>query len=189
MLNIIDLYRYIDFIYKYSGFNELSLVNQQAIVANLRKSQSILVEIVAYCLMPTHFHLLLKQVSDRGISKYMARVLNSYSRYFNVRHKRTGPLWTSRFKSVSVASDEQLLHLTRYIHLNPVSARIVKKTKDWDYSSLQEYIDTDTTKNICAFFDIISLNPKDYKQFVQDRKSYQKEISRIKDILIDNYTG
>ncbi|TSC92367.1 MAG: hypothetical protein CEN91_480 [Candidatus Berkelbacteria bacterium Licking1014_85] len=56
-----------------------------------------LVDILCYCLMPTHFHLILKQNIDDGISKYMSKVENSYTRYFNIKHKRKGPLWESRF--------------------------------------------------------------------------------------------
>jgi putative transposase len=85
-------------------------------------SRESLVEIIAYCIMPTHFHLILKQLKDRGISIFMNNIQNSYTRYFNIRHKRKGPLWQGRFKNVLVDNDEYLLHLTRYIHLNPVTA-------------------------------------------------------------------
>ena len=189
IVNILDLYRYADFNYKYSGFNELSIINQGAIWASLRKTENYLIEIAAYCLMPTHIHLLLKQVADHGITKYMAKVLNSYSRYFNIRHKRTGPLWASRFKSVLVSDDEQLLHLTRYMHLNPTSAGLVKAPEDWPHSSYLEYIGRDKLEDICSFSDLIDLTPKEYKKFVLDRKSYQRGLTRIKNILIDNYTG
>ncbi|MCL5407494.1 MAG: transposase [Patescibacteria group bacterium] len=190
MLDILDLYRYIDFIYKYSNFNELTDANQQAIIANLRKDNDVLVEIIAYCLMPTHLHLLLKQITDKGIAKYMSKLLNSYARYFNIKHKRVGPLWTGRFKSIVVSSDEQLLHLTRYIHLNPTSAGLVDKLNSWEFSSYYEYIDSDIKKEkICSFSDILTLSPKEYKKFVESRKSYQKELSLIKNVLIDNYTG
>ncbi len=77
--------------------------------------------------MPTHIHLILKQLKEDGISAYMSKILNSYTCYFNRRTKRKGPLWESRFKRVEVTSDEQLLHLTRYIHLNPVTAHIVEE--------------------------------------------------------------
>ena len=70
----------------------------------------------------------------------MRRLLNSYTRYFNEKIKRKGPLWEGRFKKVLVNSDEQLLHLTRYVHLNPVSAGIVEKPEDWPCSSYREYI-------------------------------------------------
>src|SRR3990167_9648627 len=88
----------------------------------ISKNKEKLVQVIAYCLMPTHIHLILRQLTDKGISKYMSDFLNSYTKYFNTLHKRKGPLWESRFKNVLVETDNQLLHLTRYIHLNPVTA-------------------------------------------------------------------
>ena len=67
--------------------------------------------IIAYCLMPTHFHLILKQLHEDGISQHVAGALNSYSHYFNTKYKRLGPLWVGRFKSVLVDSDEHFCTL------------------------------------------------------------------------------
>lgn len=190
MIEIMKLYRYLDFNYKYSRFNDLEAIKQNAILNDLRKNSSVFVEIVAYCIMPTHIHLILKQIADHGISIYISKILNSYSRYFNLRHKRSGPLWTGRFKSVLVSNDKQLLHLTRYIHLNPTSASVVESPKDWQFSSYIEYIDPDDEKEkICLYDNIFDFSPKEYAKFVDDRKSYQKELARIKSLLIDNYTG
>ena len=97
---------------------------------------------------------------------------------------------TLRFKSVLVSKDEQLLHLTRYIHLNPTSAGLVKYPEKWSFSSYNEYINnTETQGKICKFDNLFSISPKEYKKFVSDRKLYQKEISRIKKLLIEDYTG
>ena len=81
-----------------------------------------MVNILAYCIMPTHIHFVLEPLVEEGISNYMRCVLLSYAKYFNVKYKRKGHLWESYFKSVYVECDEQLLHLTRYIHLNPTSS-------------------------------------------------------------------
>lgn len=148
-----------------------------------------LVQIIAYCLMPTHPHLILKQLEDRGVSIFMNNVLNSFTRYFNISHERKGPLWESEFKNVLVDTDEQLLHLTRYIHLNPVSARLINLPEDWDYSSYREYICAKPRREICHWQDILNIHPTDYKRFVNDRASYQRNLSEIKRLLIDNYVG
>ena len=187
-LQILDLYRYKDFNYKYSNFSELTTANQQAIIQALKKNSLKLVEIVAYCIMPTHFHLILEQISDKGISKFMAKVLNSYSRYFNLRHKRKGPLWESHFQNILINSDEQLLHLTRYIHLNPVSAGLVEKPEDWAFSSYSEYL-KDEEDNLCEYEDLLDISSENYKKFVNNRISYQKELSKIKRILLENYVS
>lgn len=150
----------------------------------IAKEQVKIVQIIAYCLMPTHIHLILKQLSPSGISIFMSNILNSYTRYFNVKHKRKGPLWESKFQNVLVNNDEQLLHLTRYIHLNPTTASLVKKPQDWEFSSYNEYLNS-TNYPICQFEDLFEFQSKKYKEFVQDRIAYQQELAKIKKIILD----
>jgi len=191
MLQLLDLYRFKDFSYRYSKFLELDQSTQLAIINEIKKINDSLVDIVAYCLMPTHIHFLLKQVSDNGITQFIGKILNSYSKSFNNRHKRNGPLWSGRFKNVLIGTDEQLLHLTRYIHLNPTSAGLIANPDDWTYSSYNEYVEVSTDKDsgICKTNEAVDLGPKQYKKFVNDHKNYQRELAMIKSLLIDNYTG
>ena len=142
-------------------------------IQELNESNHNLVQIIAYCIMPTHFHLAVKQLIDKGITKFMGNTLNSYSRYFNLKQKRKGPLWVGPFKNVRVQSDEQLLHLTRYIHLNPVTASIVNDPGEWSASSYGEYISSlGNDRKICDYRDILDIEPKKYKLFVQDGVNY-----------------
>lgn len=188
ILELLDLGRYIEFNFKYSRFKELEISTQATIVNKLRRENKVLTEVVAFCIMPTHLHLLLKQVADEGISKYISKILNSYTKYFNSKHRRNGPLWEGHFKNVLVNNDDQLLHLTRYIHLNPSSAGLVSNPFDWQPSSLKEYYG-EATKGICQFNEIINMSPKKYKKFILDQKSYQRSLSLVKSITIENYTG
>lgn len=175
--------------YKYSVFNRLTTQVQEEIKrAYLLEKDKNYVSVIAYCIMPTHIHIIIKQLCDNGISKYMNNTLNSYSRYFNVRNERRGPLWESRFKSIHIENDEQLLHLTRYIHLNPVSARLVDKPEEWVYSSYKEYL-RDTNKSLCDYGELIEINPLTYQSFVNERIDYQRELSKIKSLLLENYSG
>ena len=145
-----------------------------------------LVDIISYCIMPTHLHLVLQQTKDKGISKFMSNVLNSYSRYFNIRHKRKGPLWEGRFKNILVKTDEQLIHLTRYIHLNPTSAGLVNKPNYWEFSSFNEYLEkTKTGSEICSYEHLLDINPNTYKKFVENRVVYQRELSKIKSLILE----
>lgn len=82
------------------------------------KKRKELVEIVCFCLMPNHFHLILKQLIEKGISKFMHKLGTGYANYFNEVQKRTGALFEGRFKSILIENDEYLMHLSRYIHLN-----------------------------------------------------------------------
>jgi len=188
MNELINLYNHADFNYKYSTYSNLTLPTQIDILTGLSQSQKLLTENIAFCLMPTHFHLLLKQKESNGISKFIGRVLNGYSRYFNARYCRQGPLWSGRFKSVLVTSDEQLLHLTRYLHLNPTSAGLVEKPEQWKYSSYEKYINEEKD-GILQHEELFAIPPKQYKKFVMNRKDYQKELSKIKSLVIEDYTG
>lgn len=187
LMQILDLYRYLEFAYKFSNFLALNKNVQQDYIESIKNSPKS-IDIIAYCLMPTHIHLLLKQNNDDGITKYLAKTLNSFTRYFNLHHHRKGPLWESHFKSILVNTDEQLLHLTRYIHLNPTAAGLVKKPEEWQFSSYNEYLGK-ISNGLCFWQDLIDLDPKEYKKFVNSRISYQKELSKIKRLLIEDYTG
>lgn len=141
-----------------------------------------LVQIICYCLMPTHIHLILRQLVERGISSYMALILNSYSRYFNTKNHRKGPLWEGRFRDVRITSDEQLLHLTRYIHLNPVTEYLVEAPEEWEFSSYREYVST-VDSPICEYGGLLSIESARYKLFVEDRVDYQRRLGDIKRLL------
>ena len=162
------------------------LKEEQDYFYNFLQGKEKLVEIIAYCLMPTHLHLILKQLKRNGISIFMNDILNSYTRYFNVKTRRKGPLWESRFKSVLVDTDEQLIHLTRYIHLNPVTAYLINKPQEWKFSSYGEYLGKVGKEDIvCSYEDLLSIQPDSYKEFVDDRISYQRSLATIKYLMLD----
>ena len=144
-----------------------------------------LVEIIAFCLMPTHYHLTLQQLADSGISKYISNVQNSYTRYFNTRHRRKGPLWEGKAKRVLVKTDDQLMQLTRYIHLNPTTSYLTENPERWQFSSYNEYISKDIQYPICNSSKLLDISPDKYKTFTEDRISYQRGLAEIKKLLID----
>jgi putative transposase len=140
-----------------------------------------LVTIIAYCIMPTHFHLVLSQAESDGISVFINNLLNSYTRYFNTKYKRKGTLWEGKTKKTLVESDEQLLHLTRYVHLNPVTAYLVDKPEKWIFSSYNEYLSNNPSENsICDYKDILNIQQDRYKNFVEGGISYQREMAKVK---------
>ncbi len=100
------------------------------------------VELTAFCLMPNHFHLLLHERQEGGISRYMQRVLVAYTKYFNTKYAASGHVFQGRYKTVHVEDNEQLLYLSAYIHRNPRELKAWKgKEEHYPYSSLQDYID------------------------------------------------
>ena len=150
------------------------------------QEQEKLVQIVAYCLMPTHVHLILKQLTDDGIPLFMSNLLNGYARYFNTKHGRKGPLWETRFKNVRVESDEQLLHLTRYLHLNPTTSYLVTKPEEWAFSSYGEYIgDVDADDRICIFDDLLEVDASAYRKFAEDNIDYQKSLADLERFILE----
>ena len=139
------------------------------------------INIIAYCLMPNHIHLMIKENNNETASKFINDILNSYTRYFNTKHKRKGPLWEGPSKKILTTTNEQLLHTTRYIHLNPVTAYLVNKPEDWPYSSYREYIgEVDNNENICKYSEELDMNCKQYKRFVEEQIPYQRELAQIK---------
>lgn len=169
----------------YSSFIDLSEPIKQYRMKVISSKEKV-IDIISYCFMPTHIHLVLRQLKDQGISIFMSNILNSYTRYFNLKRKRKGPLWEGRFKNVLVSNDEYLLHLTRYIHLNPVSAGIVSKPEKWKGSSFGEYLCViEEDDNICKYQDVLEINPKKYKKFVKDGISDQIGLAKMKAMMLD----
>lgn len=182
IVNVIIYYQKDKRLISFSNFIKIKRDFSQNISTNEKT-----VEIIAYCIMPTHIHLILKQLRHGGVTVFMGNVLNSYSRYFNIKYNRKGPLWQGRFKNVLVENDDQLLHLTRYIHLNPVTEYLVNKPEEWVASSYGEYLLGDSVEYpICNYSGLLSMNRFSYKKFVDDRISYQRELAKIKNLIIED---
>lgn len=158
------------------------------ILERLEIANDVIVDIVAYCCMPNHFHLLLKQKADGGVSLFMKKITDGYTRYFNTKHQRIGPVFQGAFKAVHINNNEQLLHVSRYIHLNPVVSAVVRENDFYTYpwSSLSSYID----KKIPTFVNSMPIlenfrNPQKYLEFVNDQIDYGKRLEEIKHLTFE----
>ncbi|PIQ72096.1 hypothetical protein COY13_03345 [Candidatus Roizmanbacteria bacterium CG_4_10_14_0_2_um_filter_36_35] len=142
------------------------------------------VKIISYCIMPDHYHLLVKILKESCISQYISNVENSYSHFFNIKFKRKGPLWQSRFKAVRIKNNEQLLHVSRYIHLNPTTANLANKPEEWIFSSYREIINN--PKILKEKITEISIsNNLLYKRFVENNIDYQRKLKLIKKLVLE----
>lgn len=144
------------------------------------------IKLITYCLMPNHFHLLIQQKLDSSITNFMRRVLTAYSMYFNDKYGRVGSLFQGRFKAKEVEQDEYVLHLSRYIHRNPLGIFIgnVKDLESFSWSSYPVYLgkaDGDFTSLdfILSFFPNHQIDS--YKKFVE----YETELDLSEDLKLE----
>lgn len=146
-----------------------------------------IVDIICYCLMPNHFHFLVRQTKKGGITEFVSKLINSYTKYYNTKYDRVGALLQGQFKAVLIESDEQLIHLSRYIHLNPISSYLAEDLDSYQFSSYHEYMNI--TSGICSKELILDLfkNKDEYKKFVGDQIAYTQTLELIKHKLIEDY--
>ncbi len=128
------------------------------------------VELISFCLMPNHFHLIVQELKENGISKYMEKTQKAYAKYFNAKYKKNGHLFQGPYQIVHVKNNEQLLHLSAYIHHN---AREIKEWKNkeekYPWSSYQDYIEESRWEEFLKTSIILDQfsSPKEYKDFVE----------------------
>lgn len=140
-----------------------------------------------YCLMSNHFHFLIKQKSELTIDKFMNSMMTRYTMYFNRKYKRVGPLFQGVYKAVLVESDEQLLHLSRYIHFQSLASQGVGL--QGQPSSYQNYLGIKSdewveTEEILSYFSQNTEGNNHYSDFVENKQNNEKELT-IYDLLID----
>lgn len=140
------------------------------------------VELNAYCLMPNHFHLLVYQRQAGELTLFMRSLMTSYSRYFNTKYKRSGPLFESRFRASLISDDAYLEHISRYIHLNP------RLWRNYEYSSLPYYLQRIAVswvhpKRVLNTFE----SPTEYLRFIEDYEENKKMLDILKHELADNF--
>jgi putative transposase len=124
-----------------------------------------IVEIIAYCLNPNHYHFILRQIADRGIEKFMQRVGNGYTKYFNHKYDRSGFLFQGKFKSIHINSNSYLLYLSAYVNENHF-VHGLGRSSEWKYSSFSDYIGK-TNWGICEKEIILDQFDNDYKQYTE----------------------
>lgn len=149
------------------------------------KQENKLVEIISYCLMPNHFHFLLRQLKDNGISTFMSQLLNSYTKYFNVKYNRVGSLFQGKFKNSLIENDEQLIHVSRYIHLNPIVSGLKNNLVDYPWSSYFEYVHE--FENYCSTKEVLSFfsSREKYQEFMEDQIDYGRSLELIKHAIFE----
>jgi putative transposase len=146
-----------------------------------------LVEVCCYVLMPNHYHLILRQIKDNGISKLIQKLGTGYTMFFNKKYKRKGVLFEGKYKVKPVDSDEYLMHLSRYLHLNPVSLI----SPDWkdegikEIEETREYLKNYKWSSYPAYIGLDSINRPVNKGFIMD---YFKNSTEKYEKFINSWT-
>ncbi len=169
-------------------FNESTIRFVTILKETAQSIQPNIVEFGAYALMPTHFHFVLKEIQEGGISLFMQKVFTGYTMYFNQKNDRTGALFGGTFKSRHIADDRYLKHLISYIHLNPAElfeqkwkegrggvAKIEKGLRDYPYSSLPEFMGNIRPHKLLlgqSIFQLFDEIPS-IQKMIQEAKTYE----------------
>lgn len=165
-----DRFRFLIQLYCTNGEKEVHLSDHKGLSLTeyflLDRGEPI-VEIVAYCLMPNHFHLLIREKTEGGISLFMQKLLTAYTKYFNSKNERTGPLFEGRFKAQHVDSDEYLEYLLAYIHLNPVK---IKDEESWSGKKIVDIASAEASLKGYRF--------SSYPSFLDQK--------RVEDVILNN---
>jgi len=134
------------------------------------------IKLLAYCLMPNHFHLFVFQIDSGAMTKLMRGVCSAYTSYFNKKYNRVGPLFQDRYKASMVLNDEYYQHISRYIHLNP------KNYKKWDWSSYQYYVGNKKSSWIdtAPIMELFDNDINKYIEFLDDYEGYKEIFDEIK---------
>lgn len=164
----------------------------------IKRPRKLIVEILAFCLMSNHFHLLLRQKRKGGIINFMKKLGTGYTMYFNKKHERVGPLFQGRFKAVHVGSDEYFRHLCHYIHLNPLDMTMpewregkiknhnsaMAYLKNYRWSSFQDYSSIKNFPSVISKDLVSEVFENKYKQDLED---WLRDINfeSIQDLLLE----
>lgn len=155
-----------------------------------------LVEILAFVLMPNHYHLLVKPLVENGVSEFMRKIGTGYTHYFNIRHERSGTLFQGKYKFVRIEDDEQLNYIPFYIHFNPAELiesewkekeirdkdRVLDFLKSYQWSSLQDYLGNRRFSGI--------INKEILSDYLGSPNELEKEIEEwLGELSLPNYTN
>lgn len=197
-----DRLRFIHDLYEFN--NEEPAINsgrlfsprRPMIEVGLQSKRKPLVEILTFCLMPNHYHLMVRALSDNGITEFMRKLGTGYTNYFNLKYQRVGPLFQGKFKAALLKTEAHFIYLPYYIHFNPVELAPPSKKKSMEdltdflrsyrWSSHPDYLGVDNFPAITKrdfLLDYIE-GPKQYEKNVI-KMLKEKNFNDIQEVLLD----
>ena len=187
VMELVNYYRFKKPPLRFSHYKRLSKEQKKEYENSFVINKSPMLEILAYCIMPNHVHFLLQPKINSAVSDFMRNLQNSYSKYFNTKRKRTGSLFQFMFKAVRMETDEQLIHVSRYIHLNPTTSYLIEaeNLERYEWSSFKDYV-SDIQSNVNKEMVLSHFkSEQDYRKFVFDQIEYQRELDKIKHLALE----
>lgn len=185
-LNLIDYYRFPQKI-KFSEFKKLNPEKRERHLEEIDKLNPY-VEIFAFCFMPDHYHLLVKQLFADGIKTFVSNFQNAFAKYFNKKHDRSGSLFRNPFKAKWIESDSIFTHISRYIHLNPVTSYIIeiKDLPTYPGTSYRFYTEYTRGDLVNTRFLLKTFGSRvKYLKFVENQSEYQRKLHIIKNFTLE----
>ncbi len=183
-----DIERFFKSMEEFNVVDPIGSIHKNSFHKNKNNHQDKLVNVICYCLNPNHFHFILEQLVDNGIPKFMQRI-GGYSRYFNLKYKRSGALFQGKFKAVYLSPEDHLLHNSVYVNLNykvhSLSGKVPKLIK----SSWDEYVGKGNN-NFCKKDIVLDQfdNKKEYKKFAEELlvsiKKQREEEKELEELLV-----
>lgn len=188
-LDVLTYYSYFTPPLRFSHFKRLPQSQKADLMDNLKKIGEMQVELYAFSFMPNHVHFLIREIREKGISAFMSNFQNSYAKYFNTKNDRIGGLFQQMFKSVPIETDEQFIHVARYIHLNPVISYILKNIDElanYPWTSFSAYVGKYNLEFLNKEF-LLSFFPSldNLIKFTKDQMDYQRKLDKIKHLLLE----
>ncbi len=197
ILDLVDYYRFPQEI-RYSKFIQLPIQQRENYLQRIIKTQQPIVELYTFSFNIDHYHLLLKQLREGGIKQFISNVQNGFAKYFNIRKNRHGSVFQNPFKGVRIETEEQFKHVSRYIHLQPVTSYLIEfeKLSEFEANSFVYYANKNilprrlfksdneksffiNTKLLINMFGIADR----YNSFVANQVDYQRTLDSIKRLL------
>ena len=185
-LESLDFSRFMDSIIQFNSEEPIGSIYQNSFRdKSLRSSTPKLVEIICYCLNPNHFHLLLKQLVNKGISKFMHRLGTGYTNKFNLKYDGSGSLFQGRYKAIHINSNGYLLHLSSYINLN---YKVHGLESSVSRSSWEEFINNKDSDYKISTNEIILAqfkNKREYEKFALESLSTIRQKRDMEELLLE----
>ncbi|MEA1929312.1 MAG: transposase [Patescibacteria group bacterium] len=186
-----DIDRFLQSIVKFNTKEPIGSIYENSFVQDSKKKPRRLISLIAYCLNPNHYHLIIKPRVDKGVEYFMQRLGTGYSLYFNTKYRRSGSLFQGKFKATLIDINEYLLHLSSYVNLNYKAHQLGGSSSKLVRSSWEEYVNPNFSKPLCEKNIVLSQfsDTKEYTDFANsalthtlDRKKQEKELRAL---LID----